>query len=211
MGRPREHDDAVRLALLEAAERLVDEQGAAALSARNVADAAATTTRAVYSVFGSMTGLLEALATRLFELLDEALDAVVLTDDPVADVIHASIDGFRRVALGHAPLYNLVFLRVIPDLTLGPEFHGVANAAFGRLEWLVKRLASSGRRRPTTLELTRTVHALTEGLANMELRGALGTPAEAEHIWRYALTALLAGASSSSGSDHLRVRLTRRP
>ena len=202
MGRPREHDGTVRLALLEAAERLVDEQGAAALSARNVADAAATTTRAVYSVFGSMTGLLEALAIRLFELLDEALDAVVLTDDPRADVIHASIDGFRRVALAHAPLYNLVFLRVVPDITLGPEFHAVANATFGRLESLVKRLAPSGRRRPTTLELTLTVHALTEGLANMELRGALGPPTEAEHIWRAALTALLASASPTSAADH---------
>ena len=211
MGRPREHDDTIRLALLDAAERLVNENGAAALSARNVADAAATTTRAVYSIFGSMAGLLEALATRLFELLDEALDAVVLTDDPVADVINASIDGFRRVAMGHAPLYNLVFLRVVPDLSLGPEFHAVANATFGRLETLVTRLGASGPRRSTTLELTRTVHALTEGLATMELRGALGPPAEAEHVWRAALTTLLASASSTSASDHLQVRPKRRP
>ena len=211
MGRPREHDDTIRLALLDAAERLVNENGAAALSARNVADAAATTTRAVYSIFGSMAGLLEALATRLFELLDEALDAVVLTDDPVADVINASINGFRRVALGHAPLYNLVFLRVVPDLTLGPEFHAVANATFGRLQSLVTRLPSSGRRRSTTLELTRTVHALTEGLATMELRGALGPPAEADRLWRVALTMLLASGSPTSASDHLRVRAKRRP
>ena len=211
MGRPREHDDTTRLALLDAAERLVDQNGAAMLSARNVADAAATTTRAVYSIFGSMAGLLEALATRLFELLNEALDAVVLTDDPVADVINASINGFRRVAVGHAPLYNLVFLRVVPDLTLGPEFHAVANATFGRLQSLVTRLPSSGRRRSTTLELTRTVHALTEGLATMELRGALGPPADAERTWRVALTMLLASGSSTSASDHLRVRAKRRP
>lgn len=211
MGRPREHDDIVRLALLNAAERLVDEQGAAALSARSVADAAATTTRAVYSIFGSMAGLLEALATRLFELLDEALDAVVLTDDPVADVINSSIDGFRRLAMSHAPLYNLVFLRVVPDLTLGPEFHARANATFGRLETLVTRLDASGRRRSTTIDLTRTVHALTEGLATMELRGALGPPAQAERIWRAALTTLLAGATSTSATDHRRVRPQRRP
>ena len=196
MGRPREHDDTVRLALLAAAERIVHEQGPAALSARSVADAAMTTTRAVYSIFGSMPGLLEALATRLFELLDDALDAVVLTDDPVADLITASIDGFRSVALAHAPLYNLVFLRVVPDLTLGPEFQTVANTTFGRLESLVARLAPRGGRRAASLELARTVHALTEGLATMELRGALGPPAQAERTWRRSLATLLNASSA---------------
>ena len=192
MGRPREHDDAIRLALLDAAEQIVNSHGPAALSARGVADAASTTTRAVYSIFGSMTGLLEALATRLFELLDEALDAVDLTEDPVADLINASINGFRRVAIAHAPLYNLVFLRVVPDLSLGPEFHAVANSTFARLESLVARLRpSGGRRSSANRDLAQTVHALTEGLATMELRGALGSPTQAERTWRAALTKLL--------------------
>ena len=196
MGRPREHDHAARLALLDAAERLVIDHGPAALSARGVADAATTTTRAVYSIFGSMSGLLEALAMRLFELLNEALDTVLLTDDPHADLINASINGFRLVAIRHAPLYNLVFLRVVPDLALGQDFHRLANATFGRLESLVTRIPRPrGRRSPTTREFARTVHALTEGLATMELRGALGPPQEAERMWRAALTMLLASAS----------------
>ena len=194
MGRPREHDDTVRLALLLAAERLVSEHGPAGLSARNVADAVETTTRAVYSVFGSMNGLLEALATRLFELLDEALDAVVLTNDPVADVITASIEGFRHVALAHTPLYNLVFLRVVPDLKLGPGFQTVATTTFGRLERLVQRVGEAES--IVTSDLARTVHALTEGLATMELRGALGPPEQAERVWRLALGTLLAGAAA---------------
>lgn len=37
------------------------------------------------------------------------------------------------------------------------------------------------------------VHALTEGLATMELRGSLGSPAGAERTWRCGVTALLAG------------------
>ena len=116
---------------------------------------------------------------------------MVLTDDPVADLITASLDGFRSVAIAHAPLYNLVFLRVVPDLTLGPEFHAIANATFGRLEALVTRLAPAGGRRAASRELARTVHALTEGLATMELRGALGSPAQAERTWRTSLTRLL--------------------
>src|SRR3954471_24015483 len=120
MGRPREHDDDVRLALLAAAERLVERDGAEALSVRAVADAVGTTTRAIYSVFGSKAGLLEALAARLFELLADAIDTVKLTDDPSRDLVTASLVGFRRTALQHRALYNLVFLRVVGDLQLGP-------------------------------------------------------------------------------------------
>ena len=70
MGRPREHDERTRAALLAAAERIVAEGGPAALSVRAVADAAGTTTRAVYSLFGSKDGLLvEALARDAFEFL----------------------------------------------------------------------------------------------------------------------------------------------
>ena len=69
MGRPTRHDDATRAALLIAAERLVETSGPGALSVRAVADQIGTTTRAVYSTFGSKEGLLASLAQRSFELL----------------------------------------------------------------------------------------------------------------------------------------------
>src|SRR4051794_23657128 len=199
MGRPREHDDAVRLALLAAAERLVERDGAEALSVRAVADIVGTTTRAIYSVFGSKAGLLEALAARLFELLSEAIDAVALTDDPAADLVAASLEGFRRTALEHAALYNLVFLRVVPDLALGAHFEEVAGRAFGRLEVLVRRVvpgASAGEARVAA----HAVHALTEGLATMELRGALGPQRTASRTWRLAVNALIQGLQANAAA-----------
>ena len=100
---------------------------------RGIAEAVGTSTRAVYSVFGSKDGLLEALATQLFEMLAEAIDACGRTDDPLADIVTASIDGFRRTALEHPALYGLVFLRVVPELQLGPRFNDAAAAALDRL------------------------------------------------------------------------------
>ncbi len=194
MGRPKEHGDATRAALLAAAERLIDEHGPDAAAVRAVADEVGTTTRAVYSVFGSKDGLLEALATRLFEMLVEAMDAVPVTDDPVADVVGVSVQGFRRTALDHPSLYSLVFLRVVPDLELGPAFREVANAAFGRLEARVERVAQQGRfggRSPREAALA--VHALTEGLASMEVRGQMLDPRTAEGLWRDAITSLVEG------------------
>jgi AcrR family transcriptional regulator len=194
MGRPKEHNETTRAELLVAAERLIEDFGPAAASVRAVAEAVGTTTRAVYSVFGSKDGLVDALATRLFEILGDAIDTVALTDDPVADLIEASLLGFRQTALDHRHLYGLVFLRVIPDLHLGPGVGEVASATFARLESLVARIlavwAPSGL---TPNEAALAVHALTEGLATMELRGRFDGAADAERIWRAALGSLLRG------------------
>jgi AcrR family transcriptional regulator len=195
VGRPKEHDNTIRLALLDAAERLITEGGAAALSVRAVADAVGTTTRAVYSLFGSKAGLLEALGVRLFELLSAAVDGVKLTKDPIADVVTASLHGFRRTALTHTALYNLVFLRVVPDLVLGAEFATVATQTFLRLEVLVGRLTKNPSPAKETLN-AQMIHALTEGLVGMELRGSLGSPAQAERIWRAAITTMCQGIAS---------------
>ena len=73
MGRPKQHDDTTREALLAAAENLVERGGTGALSVRAVADEIGTTTRAVYSTFGSKEGLLAALAKRSFDMLRDAI------------------------------------------------------------------------------------------------------------------------------------------
>src|SRR5512132_948470 len=98
MGRPREHDDATRTALLAAAERIVADGGPAALSVRAVADAAGTTTRAVYSLFGSKDGLLvQALARDAFEFLYTEIDGLEETGDPVSDLLDVGLVAFRRL------------------------------------------------------------------------------------------------------------------
>src|SRR5262250_3269254 len=88
VGRPREHDEPTRAALRPAAEPLVAEGGVAASSVRAVADEAGTTTRAVYSLFGSKDGLLvDALAQGAFDYLTDGIDALTRTGDPVADLV----------------------------------------------------------------------------------------------------------------------------
>ena len=193
MGRPKEHNAATQAALLQAAEAMIAAHGIDALSIRGVADAVGTTTRAVYSLFASKAGLLEALAVRLFELLDEAIVAIPPTDDPREDLATAAIDGFRRVALEHPSLYSLVFLRVVPDLQLGSESSAIASATFARLEALVGRIAASDDNvRVDVPQLALAVHALTEGLASVELRQGVANPA-AEQLWHDAVIALVDG------------------
>src|SRR5687768_9453403 len=122
MGRPREHDEETRAALLAAAERLVAEGGPAALSVRAVADAAGTTTRAVYSLFGSKDGLLVAsLARNAFEFLFTELGKLEETDDPAADLVENGVLVFRRLVVDHPALYRIAFQRVVPGLEASPE------------------------------------------------------------------------------------------
>jgi AcrR family transcriptional regulator len=54
MGRPREHDELTAAAHLTAAERTIHARGLESLSLRQLAADVGTTTRAIYSLFGSM-------------------------------------------------------------------------------------------------------------------------------------------------------------
>ena len=105
-----------------AAERLIAEGGPAALSVRAVAEAANTTTRAVYALFGSKEALfVDALAHEAFDFLVAAITDLVETDDPVSDLIDVGVHAFRRLILEHPALYRIAFQRVVPGLRAGPE------------------------------------------------------------------------------------------
>jgi AcrR family transcriptional regulator len=198
MGRPREHDEATRTALLAAAERIVADAGPGALSVRAVANAAGTTTRAVYSLFGSKDGLLvQALARDAFEFLFTEIGRLEETDDPAADLIAVGMLVFRRLVREHPALYRVAFQRVVPGLDAGPELVATRQRAWNQLVAKVERLESAGLlgRKPASgaaLEF----NAMMEGLANAELRGAvlrLLPEGSEEQAWRSALTTVVRG------------------
>jgi AcrR family transcriptional regulator len=193
MGRPRRHDQLTAAALLDAAERIVTDEGPDALTVRRVADAVGATTRSVYSTYGSKEALLAALGIRAFDMLGGVVRDLPVTDDPVADLVRAATDGFRGFALGHPGLFQLG----IQQTWLPPEVScTIIPAAVRALTSLRERLARlqrSGRLGTRTVdEAAVAFHALCEGLAAVELRGFL--PADqAEQVWADAFAALLRG------------------
>jgi AcrR family transcriptional regulator len=197
MGRPKEHNDDTRAALRAAAERIVADAGPGALSVRAVADEARTTTRAVYSLFGSKDGLIDMLAQRAFEFLYTEIEALPETDDAAADLIDVAVKVFRRLALGHPALYRIAFQRVAPDLRAGPELTAARQRAFAQLQRKIRRVEDAGLLGRTSLrDATIAFEAMMEGLANAELRGRTLTilPAGKEKpAWRRALVTLLQG------------------
>lgn len=198
VGRPREHDEETRAALRAVAERLVADGGPAAFSVRAVADAAGTTTRAVYSLFGSKEGLLvDALAQGAFEFLFEEIDKLVETDDPVADLIAVGVPVFRRLVLEHPARYRIAFQRVVPGLRPGPELSAARGRAWNQLQAKVQRLDGAGLLGEKSVrEAAVEFNAMLEGLANAELRGAVfrNLPEGGEEqAWRNALATVIAG------------------
>ena len=193
MGRPREHDERTALALLQAAERAIQAGGVEAVSVRGVAEEAKTTTRAVYSLFGSKDGLLVALGARAFEMLGSAVRALPETGDPAADLAEAGVAVFRRFATEHPILFRIGFQHRLAPPQRVAEFDAARLDALAGLTAKVTRLQRAhllgGR---TAADAIAYFDALCEGLADIELRGTL-PPGDEERIWRDALTALLAG------------------
>jgi len=197
MGRPREHDDTTRAALRAAAERLVNEGGVEALSVRAVAEAARTTTRAVYALFGSKEGLfVDALAQGAFDFLYTEMRALRETWSPVADLIAGGLV-FRRLVIEHPARYRIAFQRVVPGLAPGPELAAARGRAWAQLVARVQRLGDAGLLGKRTVEQAAVeVNAMLEGLANAELRGPVfrNLPAGGEErAWRDAIATVIAG------------------
>jgi AcrR family transcriptional regulator len=188
MGRPREHDDRTAAALLAAAERTVQEAGLDALSVRGVATEVGTSTRAVYSLFGSKDGLLAALGAHAFDLLRQGLDEVPATSDPAADLIAAGLM-FRAFATALPALFSV---GVHLDTSAEPVRRAGATALAALEERMARLRTAGGLGGRTVADATLQFHALCEGLAALELRGGWG-PARARRIWRDGLRALVAG------------------
>src|SRR4051812_15061281 len=192
MGRPREHDERTAAALLAAAERAVEAGGAEALSVRGVAAEVGTTTRAVYSLFGSRDGLIGALGVQAFEFLRAGLEALPLTDDPAADLVETGLV-FRRLAIERPALYSIGVQRDLPAVPPWQAVCDASDAAFAVLVQRIARLEPAGLLGDrTVIEATLQFHALCEGLATLERRGTRA-PFDAERIWRAGLAALIAG------------------
>src|SRR5436305_6157237 len=172
MGRPREHDERTAAALLAAGEAAVTGGGLEALSVRGVATEAATTTRAVYSLFGSRDGLIAALGAHTYDLLGSSLERLPQTADPQADMVEAGLM-FRRFALEHPALFSIGIQRTHASSELWPQFRAAANESLAVLSQRLARLQDgellAGR---AVRDATVQFHALCEGLAAPELRQA---------------------------------------
>jgi AcrR family transcriptional regulator len=194
MGRPKEHDEATRERLLDAAERLSATHGWDALTVRGLAEEAGTSTRALYALFGSKQGLEQALHEVMFTRLRDLIQGRELSDDPRQDLINLSL-AYRRWAIERPERYALAMHRFVGQRRRprSPEGVAVSRAALQELRDAVQRCDDAGllggdrEAEDVVTQLRATVH----GLAEFENLGILAPDPEAH--WVTVVSALLDG------------------
>lgn len=171
-----------RGALVDAGVRILERDGLPALSARKVAVEAGTSTMALYTNFGGMTGLLEAIAVDVFVRFTQALTEIPETADPVADFMAMGL-AYHRFALTNPQRYQLIF-GTTASLASHRTDLTVTGSATNRDEWAtsfealhkaVHRMMAAGRiRDDDELAVAGRLWSLNHGGVMLEMAGFFG-------------------------------------
>jgi AcrR family transcriptional regulator len=94
--------------LVAAALAVLERDGPAAIQARTLAGEIGASTMAVYTHFGGMPKLIEAVMREGLARFAEHTRAVASTDDPMADLIAGGL-AYAEFAMRHPQLYRLLF------------------------------------------------------------------------------------------------------
>jgi AcrR family transcriptional regulator len=172
VARPKLHDEALRIRLLDTAAALLTSEGPDALSLRRLAAEAGTSTSAVYALFGGKPGILRGLFIEAFTRFGAHLDKVTPSDDPLTDLLvlgHA----YRASALADPHLYAVMFGSSVPGFEPAPSDYAHAEAPFAPLLDTVRRAIAAGLLADTNPDLIATaLWANVHGLVSLELRAA---------------------------------------
>jgi AcrR family transcriptional regulator len=199
---PRKLDPEIRTALVDIAAALLAEHGAQALSTRKIAAEAGTSTMAVYTYFGSMSGLVREMVHEGFARLERQFARVRQTDDPVADMAvlgHA----YRHNAKANSHLYAVMFGgQSLAGFSLTEE-----DRQYGRYTLLTAvecatRCIQAGRfREADPLLVAHEMWITTHGLVNLELGGYLIDPVNADRCFEAMLNSLMLGVGDDIRSS----------
>ena len=204
MGRVKERTPALRERVVGAALELLEEGGVGTFTARRVAAGAATSTPAVYELFGDKAGLVRELFFEGFRMLRLRLDEL---DEPLdarrglADVVGA----LRSFVGDHPVLAEVMFSRPFADFDPGPEEAEAGRAVREFIVGRARHAVAVGTVAGDETDIAHVVLALAQGLAAQESAGWLGTSrSSVDRRWSLAVTALLDGLAPP------RRRLSRR-
>jgi AcrR family transcriptional regulator len=210
-----------RSQLLDAAIDTLESGGPEAVQARVLGARIGASAQAVYTLFGGMPGVFEALVIEGLARLAEHVAAVPETDDPVAD--HFSKGwAYCDWAVAHPQLYRAMFGLTGPDLRLRARLeisgHGMVDFPEGRAALRimvdsVERVISSGRIHPVDpLLAARQFLSATHGHVLLQIAGAFGGPEEGLLVLAALALNLMVGLGDtrSAAQDSLRATLVAR-
>lgn len=163
--RPYHHGN-LRAALLEAAEAVLAERGAAGLTLRDVARAAGVSHGAPYHHFASLDELLAAVAERGFDTLAQAMAEAVAVPDTRERLLRVA-QAYVACALAQPERFRLMFGPLLARKAEHPALQTAAERAFGHV------LAAANAHDPAHgADLAVAGWSLSHGLSHLLIDGA---------------------------------------
>lgn len=187
--RHRTASEQVSVALLNAAEAVLDRSGTAGVTIRAVAAEATVAPMSVYNRFGSKDALLSALAMRALDELGAVIDTPASVEP--AERLRRACRSYRGYALAHPARYLLIFAVGSPleDQTSPAAVHG--RVVFDVLVELI-RAVMVGEQAAEPIEAAQGVWAAVHGAVTIDIAGISQTPDPAAS-YEYLLDLVIAG------------------
>jgi AcrR family transcriptional regulator len=172
-----EEGDERRRAVVEAAARLLAEEGPHGLSLRRIAAEAGGSTQLVYTLFGGKGGLADALYAEGFGRLAAACREALASAPPPGDPERLMAIGraYRAFAQAEPAFFAVMFGKAIPGFTATTATTGRCRAnTFGSLVAEVQACLDAGTLRATSAdELARLCWVTVHGVSALEAAGML--------------------------------------
>jgi AcrR family transcriptional regulator len=192
--RPKQRTPELAERVLRASLRLLADDGAGALTARRLAEEAATSPAAIYELFGDKVGVVRAMFFSGFERLTHELGPPV-TDpgDPIRALVELA-HRYRAFVVTHPALAAVMFSRPFASFDPAPEEQAAGAAVRERIVTAVQAAIDAQRLRGDATDISHAFVALIHGLAAAESSQRLGRSDTAvARRWDLAVDALLVG------------------
>jgi AcrR family transcriptional regulator len=194
----RRAEPAVRVRLLEGAARLLAEEGPSALTLRRVATEADTSTMAVYTHFGSMADLADAVVAEGFSRLAALLAEVPRTDDAITDLAglaRAYLVNARQNPHLYAVMFGTAPLGKYRPQTIDERERG--RYTFEEIVETSRRAVEQGRLRPAEpLAIASQLWTAMHGYVMLDVSGYFG-----EDGIKHVLVPMFVSLLSGLGAD----------
>jgi AcrR family transcriptional regulator len=188
--------EALRLGILDAAGRLLVEEGPQALSMRRVAREVNASTQVLYTMFGGKDGLANELFLEGFARLTGAHEVVPRSDDPLQHLYDRAVTYFEN-ALANPNYYRVMFFDAIPGFRPSEETLAKTWRTFDALSEAVRACARAGlfarevaeEPREAALSLWSAAH----GVVSLYLAGHLPDKEEARRVFAATISGVVEG------------------
>lgn len=164
--------DALRDALLDAAGRLLTDEGPHALSTRRLTEAVGTSTQSIYTLFGGKEGLIRAMYREGFTRLSARMLDVPTTDDVLADLRGLGY-AYRAAAHAGPHFYAVMFGHPVAEFTPDADDRLYALATHQLLADAVQRAIDAGFVHGDGFDIGFHLWVCVHGFVSLELAGAL--------------------------------------